>query len=187
MTTEITITKENTSNGGFFEAIIAAYGKLTNNPLALFLFCVALLAIVAESNSKLGPVEILKNTLEEYVEDLDHPAFLRTIASVFLGICNFIIKTQPKFYLVILVLIIPIVYSLDSPFLFLLLLFYVCVSTHATWTLFLITQVLFVYYNMPSNFDRIILFIIFIYLIFGTDNINNMFASVANQNHSSSG
>ncbi|UPT53682.1 MAG: hypothetical protein 4 [Zeugodacus tau negev-like virus] len=159
---------------GFFDNICIAYGNLTSKPVALVLFVLALLALVAESNTVDGPFELIVKALKEYIAG-NHPAPLKSIVSLVIGLLNFIISQKPVIFLVLLVFVIPLTYPETSPFIVFTLLLYILVSkSSAFWVLFVI-QLVFIYQSLESTTDRIFVFIVIVFVVFGSNSISSFF------------
>ena len=160
----------------FLNGVLNAYRLLADHPVTLIIFIVAILAIVAESNNTNGPFEILKESLTNYISKTEHPAFVRSLASLVLAIVNFILKFKSKIFVLLTLIIIPVSYpNRDTTVVLLLLISYILINKHSLYINFIIIQLIFVYYSLTSFIDKLILFIIIIYLVFGSENINLMF------------
>nr|QED42959.1 hypothetical protein [Entomophthora virgavirus A] len=161
---------------GFFESITHAYSQLTARPFAFSLFVFSTISLVAETNNQTGPFEILNNTLTVYINSKPQPnPIILVFATLLLGVVHFILAYKSKVFLFMTAAVIPAVNSSINPLLFIMLIFYLSVSNHASWALFLIIQILYVYYFMEGGFNRIILYIILAYLVLGSDNLSLMF------------
>nr|WQM60668.1 MAG: ORF4 protein [Riboviria sp.] len=163
---------------GILYAISNAYSKLTSNPTALILFLISTLSIIAEYNKQEGPFEIMSAVLKHYVDNKTHPAFLISIASLLLGIVNLVIKFKNPIFLTMLILTIPLSYpTRNTNVTFILLLLFCLLSSNSTVVSALIIQAVFVYYSLNNITDKLVVILIFLYLIFGADKLSAFFST----------
>lgn len=178
MSSAVLITSPTVKQSNVFTDIIDGYAKLASSPLALTLFIFALLAIVAESNQQNGPFEIFKTTLDKYIKDEKHPAFLRTIATIVDGIVNIIIKWKKYVFLVMMIVTIPLAYpERDTAFSVVFLFLYVGFSSHSQFILFCIIQLTYIYYSLSDFVWKVIDFIIIVIIALGTESFSLMFVA----------
>ncbi|UOI84720.1 structural protein 2 [Ceratitis capitata negev-like virus 2] len=168
---------------GFFDSVFLAYGKLTSKPVALIVFIIATLSLIAESNTQRGPLELIVDALIKYINS-DHPQPLKSLVTLVIGLLNFVIANKPTIFLILLVIVIPLAYDDTSPFVFGLLLLYVIVTkTSALW-IFLVIQLVFIYFSVSSYWDKIFIFIFILFLIFGVENFSTFFTQLpSNSTH----
>lgn len=172
------ITSETPSSSSLFNDIQRAYSRLTKSPLALTLLILGILAIIAESNSKDGPFEILQKSLEAYQKGTGLPVIFTTIASLLLGIVKFIILHKKTVFLLMLVAVIPLTYNNTSvTFTTISLIIYVFITNHTQLISVLVIQLVFIFYSLTEFIWRIVDFILIIYVVFGVDNVTSMLSS----------
>lgn len=169
---------------GLFPDIFSAYSRLSSHPIAITIFIIAVISLVAESNNQNGPLEILSKSLADYVDPKNkHPDILVTLATVLKSFIDALIKIKKFFFLWLLILVIPIVYSdRDTSLLVIFLFIYTVITSHSYIVLFFIIQAFFVYYSLQDFSSRIILFILIVYLVFGTENIQKIFTPLKDGN-----
>lgn len=161
---------------GIISDIADAYSRMAKSPVALTIFIFATIAIVAESNGQVGPFELLKTTLETYIADTKHAAFLITIANIILGVINFIIKNKASVFLLLLISVIPLTYpDRSTAFSVLFLIFYIFFSGHSQLILFTIIQLVFIYYSIQEFVWQLVDFVTITFVAFGTENVAKMF------------
>nr|QAY29275.1 hypothetical protein [Bombus-associated virus Vir3] len=159
-----------------FVSITNAYRRLTDHPVALIIFVITFLAIVSEYNNTTGPFEILAEALSKYISDTSHPAFIRSIATLILNIDNFILKFKTKIFLLIMIAVIPVAYpKRDVSIAVIILAIYILINQHTILINFLIIQLIFVFYNLENFLEKIVVIVVLIYMVVGTDNLNSFF------------
>lgn len=169
------ITSDTPPSPSLFGDIQSAYAKLTKSPIALTLLVLGLLSIIAETNNKSGPFEIIKTSLETYVADKKHPVVFTTLATLLLGIIKIIVNHKSTVFLLMLIAVIPLTYKHSSvTFTTFALIIYVFITNHTQFTSLAIIQLVFIYYSINEFLWRIVDIIAIIYLTFGSQNINLM-------------
>ncbi|QMU95557.1 MAG: hypothetical protein 4 [Bactrocera dorsalis negev-like virus isolate Bc] len=162
------------SEPSIFENIFSAYGNLTNKPIALILFIVATLSLIAESNTQNGPFELIIEALKAYINE-DHAAPLKSIVTLIIGLLNFLVLHKPTIFLILLIIVIPVTYPNVSPITLGLLLLYVIVTKSSTMVIFFVIQLTFVYFFLTNHWNKIFIFLIIVFLVFGVHSISNFF------------
>ncbi|UPT53738.1 MAG: hypothetical protein 5 [Bactrocera oleae negev-like virus] len=165
-----------TNGNSLVMGILNSYTKLTEHPFAMFVLILSILSIIAETNSQNGPFEIIRDTLIDYIaKHKDTNPFPTTLASFVLGIIKFIITFKDYIFYIMLVSMISIVYPQANIILLILLGIYVIVSTHSPIVKILIIECVFVYFNLYSTMDRLIIITLFLFLVFDHDTLLGFF------------
>nr|WQM60658.1 MAG: ORF4 protein [Riboviria sp.] len=161
---------------GIFVAVSRAYSLLSSNPTALVLFIISILSIIAEHNKQEGPFEIIRDVLNVYITNKNHPAVLLSLATLILGLVNFIIKFKNPIFLTMLVMTIPITYpNKQTTITVLLLLIYCFLFSNSVVISALIVQSVFVYYSLENITEKIFVIVAFVYLMAGAEQLNSFF------------
>lgn len=161
----------------FFSSAYVAYSLLTQKPFAFFLFIVSIFSVFSLYNGQDSPYKILLDFLELFIKDNSHPAFVLTFAKTLISVLVFLLKYAYYFYCLSLVFVIYLVYiDRDITFTLLLLVAYIIVASPTqVINTAIIIQLVFLYLSMESLFERIILFSIAVFLLFGSDHLRNFF------------
>ncbi|UPT53719.1 MAG: hypothetical protein 4 [Bactrocera dorsalis negev-like virus isolate Bk] len=172
--TNTTLVASARSEPSIFENIFSAYGNLTNKPIALILFIVGTLSLIAESNTQNGPFELIIEALKAYISE-DHPAPLKSIVTLIIGLLNFLVLHKPTIFLILLIIVIPVTYPNVSPITLGLLLLYVIVTKSSTLVIFFVIQLTFVYFFLTNHWNKIFIFLVIVFLVFGVQSISIFF------------
>lgn len=158
---------------GLFQACFDSYSVLVNHPYAFFVFIMAMLAVVAESNGSYGPLELLVNALITYCEG--NGKFV-PLAKFLLVLINWIIPVKLQFFISFLFIIPAIIKNDTSTWMLSLAFVMMAIFTGIPfYRLFLFSQFYYMYCFVDSSFYKaIILVFSFIILIIGFDHFSSM-------------
>nr|AVZ66286.1 hypothetical protein [Brandeis virus] len=158
---------------GLFQAMFDSYSVLVNHPYAFFVFIIAMLSVLAESNSSYGPLELLSNALLNYCNSNGRFVPLAKLMLVFV---HWIIPIKMNFFMAVLFLIPAIIKSdLGTWMLSFAFVGLAIFTTIPYYQMFLFSQFYYMYCFVSSSlYKAIILSVSFIVLILGFDHFSSM-------------
>ncbi|ASA47363.1 hypothetical protein [Aedes camptorhynchus negev-like virus] len=165
------IIRNQVDNSSIFTGLFEGYYRIIRNPLALSFFIIGILGVFTLQNATDGPLELIIKIIKEF-DEKKHSEFLASIVKILIKLSDFLLKYKEEFYLILLLLPIPIIYTGNSvAFTTLFLIVFTFIYHKHVGTVALVIQSVFLYYSLDNLVNKVITIFVFVYLVLGQENL----------------
>lgn len=175
-TTTVLVPNNVSNQPSFVQNLLSGYYKILNNPLALSLLVISVLGIIAEQNNRDGPLELILSALNSFLKD-EKSGVLKTVVELLVKLLNVLIQHKIRVLLIMSIIPIMLIYPGDSVLVVsLILTIYALIYYKHPLIVLAVVQTTFLYYSLNGLFDKIVLALIVVYLVFDNDSLNLIFS-----------